>query len=195
MGLRFVGSRHRIRKQTLILVYRAYIVPPRNAKRIKRRSTLRARVEKARDLGLVGIVQIRKRSTGPDHAVRGKLIGDACIPGIAQPVCDRRNHREVCRFRAAGDGRRRCQIWLVEYVGAFLEAVPRAERYVRAQAVLEVDRRILVRLVQAGFSLIEGEPRRVGQRQVQSRRRLIQRDERRHRITHIAHRLRLARPR
>src|ERR1700685_615023 len=89
VGLRFVGSRHRIRKQTLILVYRAYIVPPRNAKRIKRRSTLRARVHKARDLGLVRIVQIRKRSTASDHAVRGKLIGDAHMPGIAETVRER----------------------------------------------------------------------------------------------------------
>ena len=189
MSLGLVLSLGRVRQQSLVLVGHANVVHLRNPERVENRSCLRARIIKARDFSLVWIVQIRKRATGPDHAVRGKLGGDTHIPRVAEAVGNRRNHGKIRLLRSAGDGPSRCQIRLVKHVGAFLEAVSSTEGHVRAQAVLEIDRRVLVRLVKGTLSLIEREPRRISRNNVQSRRRFVQRYERRYRITHIAHRL------
>ena len=46
----------------------------------------------------------------------------------------------------------------------------------RAEAVLQIDGRILVRLIQVAFALVEGESRRVGGNNMQASRGFIERD-------------------
>ena len=78
--------------QALILIRRADVVHLRNPKRIESRSALRTGIKQARDLGLVGIVQIRKCPARADHAVQRELVADAHIPGIAENRSHGRNH-------------------------------------------------------------------------------------------------------
>src|ERR1039458_3723392 len=101
----------------------------------------------AGNLSLVRIVQIRECSICPDHSVWGELVTDAQISGIAENVSNRRNHREVSLLRPASNRSGPCQKRLVKHAGAFLKAVSGGERYVRAEAVLQIDRRVLVRLI------------------------------------------------
>src|ERR1017187_5990176 len=137
-GFRSGGSQ--IGNQSLVLISRADVVHLRNPKRIESRSSLRTRIREAWSLGLIRVVQIRKCSVCSDHPVWGELVTDAHIPEIAEKGSNRRNHRKVWLLRPAGNRSGPCRKRLVKHVGALLKAVSCGERYVRAEAVLKVDR-------------------------------------------------------
>ena len=108
-------------------------------------------------------MQVGESPAGSNHPVRGELVGDAHIPGIVKLAGKRRNHRLVRLLDPAGDRSGRPQRRLIEYAGAFLESISCTDGHVRAKTILEIDRRVLICLVQRTGVLVKRESRRIVQ--------------------------------
>src|SRR5438552_13909231 len=133
----------------------------RNPIRIVSRSPLRTRIEQARHLGWIEIVQVAECPAAPDHSVRSELVCKAYISGVIELTSNRRNDRLVRLLNPPGYRSRCPQRRLIEDAGAFLQSIACAEGHVGAQAVLQIDRCVLVRLVPRTDMLVKRESRSI----------------------------------